>query len=375
MKNKKLMLFIPRMGNGGAERVMATIANYFVNKNNEVLLMTLTDTESFYDLDDRVKVIAAEYKINKNNKVLRTVDLLLNGIKSLFYLKKQVDIWQPDYVISFLTHTNLIATIVKLFSGKFNLIVSERAEPNERGLVTKYATKFLYGKANFIVCQSEKVKNFFKYTDDDKLVVIENPLNIDSLPITKPESRKKKIVGVGRLFEQKNFELLINSFSDIENKFPDYELEIYGDGHLKSVLEQQIVNLNLQHKIFLQGVKKNVMKEIYDYELFVMSSNFEGFPNALIEAMASGLPVISTDFSTGVAKDLIDDDNGIVVPVNDRKALADAMEVILANDDARSAMSKNNWELRNKLAPEKIMSKWESILDGESLQPREDSNE
>lgn len=375
MKNKKLMLFIPRMGNGGAERVMATIANYFVNKNNEVLLVTLTDTESFYDLDDRVKVIAAEYKINKTNKVLRTADLLLNGIKSLFYFKKQVNSWKPDYVISFLTHTNLIATIVKLFNGKFNLIVSERAEPNERGLVTKYATKFLYGKANFIVCQSEKVKIFFKNTNDDKLVVIENPLNIDSLPLTKPEIRKKKIVGVGRLFEQKNFELLINSFSDIESKFPDYELEIYGDGHLKSALQQQIVNLNLQHKIFLQGVKKNVMKEIYDYELFVMSSNFEGFPNALIEAMASGLPVISTDFSTGVAKDLIDDNNGIVVPVNDRKALANAMEVILANDDVRSEMSKNNWELRNKLTPEKIMTKWESILDDESLQAREDLNE
>lgn len=363
MENKKLMLFIPRMGNGGAERVMATIANHFVNRNNEVLLVTLTDTDSFYDLDNRVKVVAANYKINKGNKIKRTLDITANGVKSFFYFNQQVERWNPDYVISFLTHTNLISSVVKIFNNKFNLIVSERAEPNERGIITKIATKYFYSKANYIVCQSEKVKTFFNYTAKEKLVVIENPLNLESLPITRATTRKKKISGVGRLFEQKNFELLINSFSDIESKFPDYELEIYGEGYLRETLQEQINGLNLQNKIFLKGIRKNVMKEIYDYELFVMPSNFEGFPNALIEAMASGLPVISTDFSTGVARDLINKNNGMVVPIKDREALSKAMEVILSDKNSRTTMSENNWELRDKLAPNKIMSKWEAIID------------
>lgn len=362
MKNKRIMLFIPRMGNGGAERVMATIANYFVNKNIEIVLVTLTDPESFYELDKRIEIVSANYKIEKSSKLKRTFDITINGIKSLIFFKKQVDNWKPDYVISFLTHTNLISSIVKLFNNNFNLIVSERAEPNERGTLTKLATKYLYGKANYIVCQSEKVKKFFSYTDKEKLIVIENPLNIDSLPTSISKNRQPKIVGVGRLFEQKNFELLINSFSDIESKFPNYTLDIYGEGPLRDSLQQQINNLNLQHKVFLKGIRKNVMKEIFEYELFVMSSNFEGFPNALIEAMASGLPVISTDFSTGVARDLIDTDNGIIVPVKDRKALSTAIEIILSDDESRITMSNNNWKLRNELAPDIIMSKWENII-------------
>lgn len=367
MKNKKLMLFIPRMGNGGAERVMATIANYFVKQNNEVVLVTLTNTESFYELDERVTIVGANYQINKSNKAIRTINLLTNGFKSFFYFKKQVKLWKPDFVISFLTHTNLIASVTKLFNRNMNLIVSERAEPKERGTITRIATKYLYGKADFIVCQSNKVTKFFDWTEDEKLVVIENPLNLESLPMDKPEIRQKKIVGVGRLFEQKNFSLLIDSFSDIENKFPEYILEIYGEGHLRNTLQNQIEQLSLQHKIHLKGVKKNVMKEIYDSELFVMSSNFEGFPNALVEAMASGLPVISTDFSTGVARDLISKDNGIVVPVKDRKSLSKAMENVLSDSVDRKKMSNNNWELRDKLSPQVVMSKWKKIIDDESL--------
>lgn len=361
--NKKILFFIPRMGNGGAERVMATLANELVERDYEVLILTLTTDESFYKLKKKVKIIGANYQINKENKLKRWFDMFSNGCKSLIFFYKIVRSWRPDVTVSFLTHTNIISLLVKLIIPKLKLIVSERAEPRERGQITQFVTKKLYPKANVIVCQSELVSKFFLETKDANIRVIENPVNEEAIPETLPNVRRKVIVGIGRLFPQKNFDLLIDSFNEISKDFPEYKLEIYGEGFLREKLQNKIDSYGISERVTLMGVKHNVMKTACDSELFVLSSDFEGFPNALVEAMASGLPVISTDFSTGVARDLIGQENGIIVPVRDQFALTKAMRTILSNYKLRVKMGKNNRKLKDQLSIDKILSKWVNIFE------------
>ena len=171
------------------------------------------------------------------------------------------------------------------------------------------------------------------------------------------------MVGVGRLLEQKNFPLLIRAFARLPEQFSDYTLEIYGGGRLEERLQKQIDELGFSDRIRLMGVKKSVMRYIADAALYVMSSDYEGFPNALAEAMASGIPVISTDFATGVARDLIKKENGMVVPVGDEDALLAAMVNMLSREDEWEDMSRANRALLETLSEENVMAQWRRVLE------------
>jgi GalNAc-alpha-(1->4)-GalNAc-alpha-(1->3)-diNAcBac-PP-undecaprenol alpha-1,4-N-acetyl-D-galactosaminyltransferase len=356
-KNKYLFI-IPRMGNGGAERVMATLANELSNRDNEVLILSLTTNESFYDLNDSVQIIGAGYEVSRKNKIIRSINMIVNGIKGLFYIRRTIKEWNPNTVVSFLTHTNILSLITKIFYPGMKLIVSERCDPWERSLPIRVITKYLYPLADGIVCQSEVVSEFFPKYSRNKIRVIKNPINVESISNRNFTEKRKAIISVGRLFEQKNFALLIDSFNDIKDEFPEHILEIYGEGHLREQLQNQIKNLGLVNRVFLKGVKNNVMKFVSDSEIFVMSSNYEGFPNALIEAMASGMPVVSTDFSTGVARDLIKKDNGIVVPVGDRDSMRKAIRTILSDKELQKRMSVENRKIKNTLSVEMVLNNW-----------------
>ena len=195
------------------------------------------------------------------------------------------------------------------------------------------------------------------------MVVIPNPIAASAIPSRFEGERKHTVAGVGRLSEQKNFEMLIRAFSRLPEKFSDYTLEIYGGGPLEEKLNALIKEKGLSARAKLMGVKKNVMYYISDVALYVMSSNYEGFPNALAEAMATGLPVISTDFSTGVAVDIVKEENGIVIPVGDEDALLAAMEKMLSQRDKWEKMSSANRKLLETLSEQNVMEKWFDVLD------------
>lgn len=358
---KKCFLLIPRMGNGGAERVMATIANNLCAEN-EIEIVTMTDDESFYALDERVKITGLGQSVNRKNKLTLLCSMAIGGIKTFFAMRKKIRVEKPDVVLSFLQSANMIAIILKMLGGKFRLIVSERCDPAERGLVDRLFEKHFYHKADAIVCQSKKVMEFFKEKHREKMVVIPNPIAASAIPERHEGERRHTVVGVGRLSEQKNFEMLISAFSSLSEKFSDYRLEIYGGGPLEDRLQKQIEELGMKDRAALMGVKKNVMHYISDVALYVMSSNYEGFPNALAEAMATGLPVISTDFSTGVAKDIVKEENGIVIPVGDENALKDAMTKILSNEAEWDNISRANRKLLETLSEKNVMKMWADVF-------------
>lgn len=365
MNQNKYLFLITGMPMGGAERVMATLANEFVAKGHQVRLVTLKKAISAYKLDERIEFIGGNSEATSSNYIVRKIQTIYAAIKSIIFYRRQLKEYKPDMILSFLTNTNLLAVINNLISlKKYPVIISERCDPRTRSkLLIKLCNK-VYPLADSIVCQSKVIENYFlEQNSKSKTTVIANPINEECINKKDISKRQKKIVAVGRLNNQKNYDLLIDAFSDIEKDYPNHKLEIYGQGPEKNRLQNKIDNLGLSDKVLLMGTRQNVMQHVADAELYVMSSDFEGFPNALAEAMASGIPVISTNFPTGVAKELIkDNENGYVVPVRDRKKLSDAMMKILSKESVQNVMSKNNKKLREQLNVNNITNRWEGLF-------------
>ena len=353
----KIMFFIPRMGGGGAERVVANLSNEFSKRGHDVIIYTPTDSVSFYQLDPSVKISGEGYKISKK-PLLRPLQLVINGIRLWFAYSRRVNIENPDAIISFLTEMNCVALTHK--KKRYKLVVSERNDPTKYRKTVQGVIKKLYTRADDIVCQSDIVARFF---NDDKVAIIPNPIDCSVLPEIYREKRRKVVCAVGRLSPQKNFANLIQAFSMLDEKFSEYILEIYGDGPLREDLQDLVKKLNLQSKVSFMGSHKDVLYKINDTALFVMSSDYEGYPNALVEAMAIGLPVICTDFYSGTARELIQNmKNGLLVPVNDSQALAEAIGKILSDSCLAKTMSDNNFCIREKLIVSKIADIWIDLI-------------
>ncbi len=357
----KCIFVIPRMGGGGAERVVSLLANALAEKDNEVTVFTLVGGDSFYELNTKIHFESIGVSVNRKNLLTATWSKIKFFPKSFFAIYKKLRSEDYDVVVSMLTECDLLVGCCKLFGLRFRHVCSERNDPTRRNAVYLKLLKWVYRHASLFVCQGKQVYDFYDTVPQNIKKVIPNPINGSVLP-ERVDGHKRRIVAVGRLNKQKNFPLLINSFSDLGGELSDYRLDIYGEGPEREFLQSRIDALGLTEKITLCGAKKDVQQLIADADLFVMSSDYEGFPNALLEAMAIGLPVISTDFPTGIARELIGEENGIVVPVNDGAALAAAMDALLKDDEARYQMGINNRQKCQRYYTEHIVSEWEAAI-------------
>lgn len=356
---KKIIFVLPRMGGGGAERVTSLLANE-LSLNNEVTVYTFVGGESFYYLNENVHYENIGITMNRKNKLTRMWSKTVFFPKTLCSLYKKLKKGKYDVVVSLLNEADILVGICRGLGVKFKHICSERNDPTKRSSVKLRLLNTIYKRADLFVCQGQRVCDFYKNVPFEKKIVIPNPVNGERLPVRLNET--KRIVAVGRLDKQKNFTLLIESFKEIGDEFPDYRLDIYGEGTEREKLEKLIQDNNLQENVFLKGAHRNVQQLIADAALFIMSSDYEGFPNALLEAMAIGLPVISTDFPTGIASELISAENGLVVPVNDKKQMVQAMKKLLNDSELREIMGKNNREKCKEYYIENIIYKWTKAI-------------
>ncbi len=358
----KILLLIPRMNNGGAERVMSHIANELC-ENANVKLLTFVGNTSFYKLNKKVYYKSLDFKLNTKNKFTRYISMMKNFMLAVNLTKKEVKEFKPDIIISFLFEADLIMYLIRKYLKESNIkwITSERNDPFNRTFIRKFLEKKIYKECDVFVCQGKKVYDYYSFLQEK--YIIPNPLYTSNLVDTVCEADAFKICAVGRLMPQKNFSMLINAFNQAKGKLPNNaSLTIYGEGILRGQLEQQIKNLGLTEQVFLPGASHNIFEDIRDSAIFIMSSDFEGFPNALLEAMALGLPVISTDFPTGIAKELISDLNGIVVPCGDVERMKQAI-IILANDkEKREFMRKRNLYVREKYDIENVIKLWLDLI-------------
>ena len=360
----KLQMVIPSLSGGGAERIATNLVNELCREGHKINIVLLEDRKPFYILDENIKIRYPDYKVNRNNRLVSLLHIAINILFRLpAYIKLETERFDPDTVISFLPYADIAVYLSGIYKKGYKLIFSERNDPTRRSIFMQYLLKHIYAKGDALICQSEKVTRFYDEIDENKRFIIPNPVVRGNMPDTVAEGNPSRIVAVGRLDTQKNFEMLIDSFSLVYEKLPpETTLTIYGEGPLRNTLQEQIEAKGMRNSVLLPGASKNLFNEIKDASLFVMSSNYEGFPNALLEAMAVGLPVISTDFWTGTAGELIGVNNGRVVRVGDTEGLSDAIVEIMHNESLRRGMRKENRKLLDKYASEKIIHKWCEII-------------
>ena len=357
---KRILFIIPRMRFGGAEKVVSWLANNLEEEDIDVTVYSLQKVKPFYWLNDKVSYYTGPNTIISNNTVIRTIERLASFPKSFFSLACFLRKNRYDLILSFNYSADILVGIIRLFHPEIKYICSERNDPIQIPRLKLLLLLKIYKKAEFFVCQSQAVSDFYGNRLDNK-VIIPNSIDLSSVPKAK-KFTKEKLVSVGRLDTQKNYDMMIEAFSECVKEGMNAKLEIYGDGLKKEKLERKIIDMKMESHILLKGVSKNSLESINGAYLFVMSSLYEGFPNVFLEAMSVGVPVVTTDFSPGTARDIINENTGIVITKNTKKDLKEAIKKIYYRTDLRDSMSENCLELVKMYDTSKIYPKWKTII-------------
>ena len=344
---KRYVIFIPTLSQGGAERVISLLSRKMAQEDLQVTILLYKDQEPFYAIDPKVKLVFVSRESG-------TTNLLKNLLWMRRFYRENADV-----VLSFLAPFNIL-TLIATLGGKQTVIVADRNDP--RFVPNKWPIRklrdFLYRFADGVIVQTKHNQDYFSQAVKKKSTIIYNPVDLgEKAGLALRTEKQKRIVSVGRLMPQKNQVMLLEAFAAIREQFPDYTLTIYGEGPHRGPLEEKIAQLGLGETVQLPGSVKDVHERIADAELFVMSSDYEGMPNALIEAMCLGLPVISTAVSG--ATDLIrNGENGLLVPCGDVQALTEAMRKLLSDEAMGTAFGRKAVMLNDQLKIGDITRQW-----------------
>lgn len=344
---KKHLFFIGTLQNGGAERVVSILAGKMAEQGMSVEILTYYDMPVFYPVHSDVKITCVEKETGTKSKG-----------KNFLWVRKYFK-ENADVVISFLAPFNIYA-IACNFGNGIPIIVADRNDPTKipSNTIVRKMRDFLYRFADGIVVQTKKNQSYFSQQVQKKSEVIYNPINLGENARTALNfSKEKKIVSVGRLMAQKNQKMLFRAFRDVLENYPDYQLVIYGEGPEREELEVCVKELGIENNVFLPGNVTDVHERIKDAQIFVLSSDYEGMPNALIEAMCLGLAVISTKVS-GATDLIIDHENGILTDLNNQEQLKMAMEELIDDPELSKRLAENAVKLNESLELTKIMDQW-----------------
>jgi glycosyltransferase involved in cell wall biosynthesis len=351
--SKNIIFVVTSMGRGGAERVISILANHYQFKGYEVSIVMLWHNNVCYELNPSVKVVDMS---NDVIKPIRRVPYLV------FKLRKYIKKINPYTVVSFVAQNNLIAGMAcKGLNCRF--IPSERIDPSavKRNIILKKLLKTIYATSTITVLQTDRARKYFPEVVQRNSIVIVNPIDINTYAI---EQSKPRIVSAGRLVKQKNQIMLVKAFKQIHDKYPEYSLTIYGEGELREEIEEQIIKLDLKEAVDLPGNLTNVHDEMKDAYMFVLSSDYEGLSNSLLEAMMMGLPCISTDCS-GSDEVIIDRYNGILVPRGNQEQLSEAMKLLIDDKELTKKIGRNAMTSSEKFSTKNVINKWDKIIIGD----------
>lgn len=359
-KGKKIVFYISSLAKGGAQRVIINLTKAFLDKGYQVCLVTTSQAENEYELPQKATRIISdleEKEISKNR---------IKNLKNRFL--KLRNIWkeeQPDIIVSFIGKNNFMAILTSL-GLRIPVAVSVRGEPAEEYYNTsmRILAKTLMGAASGIILQTPDAKEFFPKRIQAKAVILPNPINPVFIENDSKKEREKILVSVGRIDRNKNQKLIIDAFLNIAEKIPDYHLVLYGEGEERKNLIDYIEGSRYYDRISLPGEITDVKERIKKAKVFILSSNSEGMPNALMEALALGIPCISTDCPCGGPRMLLEGkENGILVPVGEVEAMSQAIKKILQNEELWEKYSKNARNIVEELHPDRVNKQWEKYLE------------
>lgn len=339
---------------GGTERVISILTQKFAEQDFEVKIFIWRSIPVFYALNPKIEVIDIPARIGSDNL-----------LKCIQWFRNYLNHKKPDLLLCFSAPFNMLSLLTSI-GLHIKTVVCERNDPRFipfKGW-QRLLRNLLYGLADRILTQTTHNKEYFPRKLQKRTEVIFNPIFMsnDLVGSAKYHHEKKYIISVARLKEQKNQKMLIDVFSRFSKHYPEYELYIYGEGELRQDLEQQIRILNLSEKVFLPGTTNDIFHKIREADIFVLSSNFEGMPNTLIEAMCIGIPCISTKVSG--ATDLITNyENGILVDVGNDDQMLEALLKLAQDEELRRKLGHKAIHTFDLLDVEKISQEWISYID------------
>lgn len=344
----KLTFVTSTLHAGGAERVISLLANSFCQKGYEVEIVCINKHLVFYPIDEKVKVWFAEDEV-KSPSIL----------KKLLWLRNHIKNDRPNVVIAFMLEVYCV-TLASLIGVSVPVISSERIDPHFFGRAKGLLRWLLLRRTTHLVVQTVRIKDFYSAKLQSRTTIIPNPVT-DKVFSLAPILKQKRIIAVGRLAYQKNYPMMFRAFAKVHHDFPDWQLVVYGNGPQKEEIRGVIERLGMEGHIILAGKSDHVVEEMNKSSLFVMSSDYEGMSNALLEAVCVGLPVISTDVSG--AKDLITEGvNGYIVPVGNERALTLALSSMLSSPEKMDEMGRQSKALAPRFREEQIVGQWEDLI-------------
>lgn len=352
----KIALFYGSLGKGGTENTIVNLANELVLKNHSVDIIVLKNPNSSYSLSNDVNVISLSKA--KNSTMQR-----------LFALKRLMKDSNYDVVCTFAPKMLLYLKLVT-FSKNFRLIGFERSNPflSVDGRLGKIVRKSLSPWADAYVFQTRGSMKFYPTKAQKRGVVIQNGLlgKINEVgKIAFSKRNENKIVSVGRLIPSKGYDVIIKAFSEFSKNHPNHFLNIFGDGPEKERLQTLIDENCMSNKICLMGHTKNIYSEIFDARAFLYGSRQEGMPNALMEAMACGIPCISTNCDFGPSELIKNGENGILINVDDANEMYNMLTKVVDDDYFSESLSENAYKIRQTNDWKSISEKYINTITGE----------
>jgi glycosyltransferase involved in cell wall biosynthesis len=365
----RLLIYIHSLENGGAERVVANLANYWVSVGWEITVVTVAaQAKDFYALDPAVRRISLDLAGSSRNVLAG----FLRTARRAQALRRILQRIQPDVALSAMHTANVILALAARGLPHLRAIGSEHNFPPKApmGVIIETMRRYAYGHLAAVVALTQECADWLAaHSHARRVVVIPNPV---SWPLSNHEPQvspaaccapgRRVLLGVGRLSEEKNFSSLIDIFSRLAPGHPDWDLVILGQGPLRDALHAQVQAAGLEQRIFLPGSVGNIGDWYERAAMYVMSSDFEGFPNTLVEAMAYGLPAVSFDCDTGPRDIIRHDVDGLLIAPGDTGGMESALGKLMVDEQLRADFARRAIDARERFSMQKISCMWEDVF-------------
>ena len=363
----RISFVIHRLSCSGAPKMLAWVANQMAKRGHEVHVITFFTGEQAQMLGETVTLHNLDIPQSTNRIVRNSAELAKAQYKLLRRLKQI----KPDVIVSFHSSGTYIHLLLNKLFGRYPVIFSERADPNAHKGMKKKLFEMLMNCANGTVFQTEGARACFSGKIYENSTVIPNPAVLkpkvaENLPkyLHTYENRDNRIVSVGRLsIAQKRQDVLLDAFQIVHNKHPEMQLVLYGSGEDMEKIRALTAEKDLADCVVLAGNTNQVEENICSARAFALTSDYEGIPNALIEALTVGVPCVSTDCSPGGAALLIrDGENGFLVPRGDAEAVANRLLQLIEDAQISDRFAAEGPKVAEAFSEERIATLWEQNI-------------
>jgi GalNAc-alpha-(1->4)-GalNAc-alpha-(1->3)-diNAcBac-PP-undecaprenol alpha-1,4-N-acetyl-D-galactosaminyltransferase len=363
-----ISIVISDLHGGGTQRVIANLAKAWTDAGYRLCLISHAPAkEDFFALPDDVTRVVMGQSGDSNNIILA----IWNNLKRLWALRTALRESDAPVVVSFIAANNILSILACIALGK-RLVISERNDPARQSLGRIWDTlrKITYRYADLVTANSHGALDTMRaHVPKSKLRYVPNLLE-PALGYENEVIREPEILNVGRLFPHKAQGVLIDAFAELAGKFPEWNLTIAGNGPLADELKEKVASLGLTNRITLPGSVKNVNELYARASVFVLPSNFEGTPNALLEAMQLKAAVIVSDASPGPLEVVEDNRTGLVFPVDNVAVLADKLSALIQDQGLREKLGDAAATKIREFQPAAVLSAWEEVI---GIQPSTDT--